>query len=214
MPFSNPPCKFFDALGYKFYSSNSRDPFLPNLWCLCKVTIDPTILIVIDQLVSFKFKHHSSWFCSAVVYASTNISVRRSLWADMSKLINDHPLLGSLWDFNAILGSHEHRGRISPSRRSMEDFVNWKDQNFLLDLDSAIAFFTWSNGRLATALVERKLNRVFCNPLWLSFCSRWTVSSLPRLHYDHFPILFTFCLDSVTSRSPFKFHRMWTHMDS
>ncbi|CAI8588234.1 unnamed protein product [Vicia faba] len=65
------------------------------------------------------FKVEGFRFGNDVVYASTNCILRRQLWDSLTALFNSFPLPWYvIGDFNAIVGSHEHKGMVSPSRRS------------------------------------------------------------------------------------------------
>lgn len=44
---------FWDRLDLKLFSVNNRVNLLLNIWCICKRDLDPIIISITDQLVSF-----------------------------------------------------------------------------------------------------------------------------------------------------------------
>jgi hypothetical protein len=44
MDFHDLPRRWLLSLNLKFFAMNSRPNLLPNLWCLCRLDLDPTIL--------------------------------------------------------------------------------------------------------------------------------------------------------------------------
>jgi hypothetical protein len=47
------PRRWLSNMQRKFFALNTRNNLLPNLWCICRTTINPTILASDDQHVSF-----------------------------------------------------------------------------------------------------------------------------------------------------------------
>lgn len=70
----------------KLFASNSRNNQLPNLWCFCKINMDPVLIDIDDQHVSFRISHNGSNFGFSVVYASTNYISRRNIWSRLSTI--------------------------------------------------------------------------------------------------------------------------------
>jgi ribonuclease HI len=211
MDFSNLPSRWLANLNLKLFASNSRPNLLPNLWCLCKLSISPTILALDDQQVTFTICENNNVLAFSAVYASTNYLTRRKLWSSLNLLQTQHSLPWCfLGDFNVILGAHEHRGRSSPARLPIEDFQEWTNSFNLIHLPTRGAEFTWSNGRGGIRHTERRLDRVICNQAWLDTCCVSSVTSLIKLRSDHFPLLFDFKLTTTKHASQFKFLRMWS----
>ncbi|KAI5415971.1 hypothetical protein KIW84_041126 [Lathyrus oleraceus] len=71
----------------------------------------------------------------------------------------------------------------------MRDFIEWTEQNLLIDVPSKGVNFTWYNGRSDRAFVERKLDRDFCNHGWIIHSHTLIVTTLPKLRSDHHPII-------------------------
>jgi exonuclease III len=215
MSFDNFPRRWLHRLDLKLFSVNIRDNLLPNIWCICKNSLDPDLLYIDDQCVAFKITALEKSFCVAAVYASNCYIKRRSLWAKLSDLTMIHDLPWCyMGDFNVILGMHEYSGIHCPDRQPMVDFHEWTSNNNFLHLPTKGAWFTWSNGRKGRAHTEKRLDRVICNQSWVSFCNNVTVSTLVNAKSDHYPILLDFNFSNTTFTSQFKFHKMWSLHDS
>lgn len=86
----------------------------------------PLILLVVEKLVAFKIDSPTTTFCTVVVYASSQMTNKIKLWNDISWLLNTHDLPWSfIRNFNAILGAHEHMGKVIPSPNSWVYFNHW-----------------------------------------------------------------------------------------
>jgi hypothetical protein len=90
-------------LGYKLFTLNDRDNLTPNLWCICKVNLDPLVISVSDQFVAFTCSDVDKVFGIVAIYASTCYVKRRQLWSDLSDLSNNHIISWCfMGDFNVI----------------------------------------------------------------------------------------------------------------
>jgi len=211
MEFESLPRGWFANLGYKLFAMNNRDTLQPNLWCLCTISLNPTIVQSTDQFVAFTFDFNNVNCGMVAIYASTCYIKRRHLW---SSLQNIHQSISIPWsfigDFNAILGAYESRGYFTPSRIPMQDFQKWTDSNHFIHLPTTGAEFTWQNGRSGRRFTERRLDRCICNQSWLDMCSSISVSTLLRTCSDHHPILLDFEVTQSRFVSQFKFQKMWT----
>jgi hypothetical protein len=213
--FANFPQTWLLNLDLKLFAVNNRNNNTPNLWCICKTSITPTILQSSDQHVSFTFSHNHCVFGVSAIYASTSYLHRRVLWNQLSNLHNLHSIPWCcIGDFNAICGAHEHRGATSPASLPMNEVVNWSDASNMLHLPTRGALFTWSNNRGGIRHTERRLDRALCNQAWLDACSSLSVSSLIKVNSDHFPILLDCKFDEIKIPSQFKFLKMWSINDT
>jgi hypothetical protein len=84
MDFDNFPTNWFARLNLKMFAVNKRINMLPNLWCFCSSQLDPTILHIDDQKVSFTVKDSGVDVGFSVVYASTDYIKRRQLWHSLT----------------------------------------------------------------------------------------------------------------------------------
>lgn len=211
--FDNFPNNWFSRYGLKIFSTNILDK--PTLWCLCKEEYNPSIMFAYDQFVAFQISLDNKVLAIAVVYASTNLYKRRDLWSELSNLFTIHPLPWAFSrDFNAIMGAHEHRGKVSLAKRPMQDFQNWSNNNSLIHFPTAGAMFTWSNKREPYFFVERRLDRCIGSSIWTDICNFIAVSSLPKLRSDHHPLLLKFHINLARSVPHFKFLNSWSLHDS
>jgi hypothetical protein len=137
--------------------------------------------------------------------------ITRNLWNSLYLLLNHHNLPWCfIWDFNAIIGAHEYRGRFNPARSRMEDFQTWSDSYNLIHLNTRCSEFTWSNGRDGNSLTERRLDRVICNQALIDCCSSLSATTLVKHRSNHFPLFLELHNSLETFASQFKFFRMWT----
>ncbi|XP_058783905.1 uncharacterized protein LOC131658652 [Vicia villosa] len=209
------PFRWLHRLGLKLFAVNERNGLDPNLWCCCSIHLDPQVIASDDQQVSFLLKNNGDTSGVSVVYASTNLVARRSLWHNLSQLHNQFNFPWAfIGDFNCIMGAHEHFGSRTPARPPIEDFNNWTNMNSLVHLPTSGALFTWKNGRSGSMHIERRLDRTICNQSWLDF---WPINScrtLARNKSDHYPLLFEFLSKDVKAASSFKFLQTWASHQS
>jgi hypothetical protein len=215
MNFDDFPKRWLVNLNLKLFAVNTRINQLPNIWCLCKLDLNPNVLSSDDQFVAFTILENDKLLAFSAIYASTNYVKRRRLWDSLNTLQSQHVLPWCfMGDFNVILGAHEHRGRISPARLPMDEFQSWTDTFNLFHLPTRGSVFAWDNGRGGARHTEKRLDRVVCNQDWLNICTMSAVSALVKHKSDHFPLLLDFQLTSTTFASSFKFMRMWSlHQD-
>ena len=211
MNFEAFPSSWLHRLGLKIFSLNERRNLQSNLWCICSLHINPTVVDLDDQQVSFSFVHNNTVLFTSAIYASTSNLRRKELWNKLNLLQAQHDAPWSfIGDFNTILGAHEHNGSFSPARPPMLDFQNWTDRFDLLHIPTRGAFFTWDNGREGRRHTKRRLDRVVCNQSWIDFCSSISCNTLMKDQSDHYPLLMEFKTDNLQFASSFKFQKMWT----
>ncbi|GAU46322.1 hypothetical protein TSUD_401930 [Trifolium subterraneum] len=215
MNFDDLPRRWLVSLNLKLFAMNNRLNRLPNLWCLCKLNLNPTILASDEQHVSFTILDNDKIVAFSSIYASTNYRTRRKLWDSLNVLQSQHRLPWCfIGDFNVILGAHEHRGRISPARLPMEEFQAWTDTFQLFHLPSRGVQFTWNNGRGGSRRTEKRLDRAVCNQAWLDLVCISSVTTLNKHKSDHSPLLLEYKLTTTSFASHFKFMKMWSlHTD-
>jgi hypothetical protein len=211
MHFEDFPRRWLVNLNLKLFAMNTRQNKLPNIWCICKLALNPTILASEDQHVTFSLCDNNKKFAISAIYASTNYLNRRKLWESLNTLQSQYDLPWCfIGDFNVILGAHEHRGRVSPARAPMNEFQSWTDTFNLIHLPTKGAFFTWNNGRGGNKHTEKRLDRVICNQSWFDLCHVSTASTLIKQKSDHFPLLLDVQFSPLSFASQFKFLKMWT----
>jgi len=215
MTYDRFPSRWLNRLGLKLFSVNNRDNLNPNLWCICSIHLNPTILSISDQYVAFSITENNKTFCMAAIYASTCYIKRRALWNDLTSLIQQHNLPFCLiGNFNTILEACEHRGRLAPARLPMNEFQNWSNLNDLFHIPTRGASFTWENRRSGRFYTKRRLDRAISNHAWLDFCTSLSCSTLIRTNSDHYPLLLDFQFSDCTFKSQFRFMKMWSLHDN
>lgn len=206
------PIRWFNRLNFKLFATNTRHNNDPNLWCLCSKNLDPNVVLVDDQHISFTMKENNVDFGFSVVYASTSYIKRRSLWQSLSHVHNNYNMPWSyIGDFNTICGTHEYRGNFLPAKLPMEEFLNWSDSHNLIHLPNRGSDYTWANGRSGAQYTEKRLDRVISNQDMLNTCSSISCSTLTRVRSDHFPLLLEVKFQDIRYISNFKFLKMWSH---
>ncbi|GAU43965.1 hypothetical protein TSUD_283920 [Trifolium subterraneum] len=134
--------------------SINTDPVSQNQSLEVAKHINPNVIAIDEQHVSFLIEDGYKGFGITADYASTNYITRRLLWSTLANL--QHQPWCLVGDFNTILGSNEHR----------EDFQNWTDNNNLIHIPMRGANFTWNNGRRVNQHTEKRLDREICNQSW------------------------------------------------
>lgn len=94
MSFNDFPPRWLSRLGLKMFVINTRIDLEPNLWCFCLASLNPEVISVVDQHVSFLIKDQNIICGITAVYASTSHVTRRSLWQNLNNLLVDHNILG------------------------------------------------------------------------------------------------------------------------
>jgi len=103
MEFDSLPRSWFTRLDYKLFALNNIDTLQPNLWCLCTFNLNPKILNITDQLVSFTFDYNNIVYGFTDVYASTCYLKRRELWQSLQTFQLNHTIPWCfMGDFNSI----------------------------------------------------------------------------------------------------------------
>jgi hypothetical protein len=87
MCFDSFPRRWLHRLGLKLFSVNLKDNLLPNIWYICKDSLDLDPLYIDEQFVAFKVNALDKTFCVAAVFVSTRY-IKRSLWDKLSYLIS------------------------------------------------------------------------------------------------------------------------------
>ncbi|XP_045831129.1 uncharacterized protein LOC123922456 [Trifolium pratense] len=208
------PGDFLRPLNLKRFALNFRRHGIPNLWGFCDLNIDPLVLQLSEQHVTFSLTFDQQTCYIAAIYASTSHVNRRKLWSELnslqSRFVGPWCMIG---DFNAVLGAHEKYGRCLPNKTSCDEFSNWTNSNHLIHLDTLGNQFTWANARRGPAYAALRLDRVICNSIWIDTWNSVSCCTLPKVQSDHHSLLFNFDSDVQTFPSSFKFQSMWMSHD-
>jgi len=100
------PRNMFARLNFKLFVVNDRDTSPPNLWCFCLTHVNPKIIIIDDQHVSFFLVDNGKEFAMVAVYASTCYLKRRCLWETLGNMLTQFNLPWNFFgDLNTIFAS-------------------------------------------------------------------------------------------------------------
>lgn len=116
-------------------------------------------------------------------------------------------------DLNSPLTDDEKSRGFAPDQDSKLDLSNFIHNLAFLDMDLLGGSFTWSNRRVGKDCIQVHLDRALISLGWLQSHS-CRLSLLPRVGFNHSPILlFVFPL-AIRRTFPFCFEKMWiTHLD-
>ena len=163
--------------------------FSCRIWLLWRDQFDVEITFNHKQFIHLKLQRNNvliSWITA--VYASPVPVIRRELWDHLNHLaiiINDFWIVGG--DFNSILFQGEKIGGSSMASGVCKNFSNWFHKNELHDLQFKGPRYTWSRGSLS-----KRLDRFVCNKAWFLQNPNASVLHLPKVAFDHRPILIRF----------------------
>ena len=152
------------------------------------------------------FNNTGEWIFSTT-YASPNLVQKGIMW-DSLRTISIHMYLPWLVvdDLNNVATSSEKLGgadfifhRASTFSRRIEDCQ-------LMDLGFKGTLFTWMGKRRGIALVQERLNHALTNDNWRLRSPEASVFHLPRVFFDHNPILIDLnCYAAPSFPRPFRF---------
>ena len=112
-----------------------------------------------------------------------------------------------LGDFNVSL--YEHEKRVNSSQLdSRLDFIDFINQEGLMDLDLLGIDFTWSNKRVGNGYIQACLDRVLISLDWTKdfVCN---LNAIQKIASDHFSLIFKAGPTQARNNFPFKFEKMW-----
>lgn len=120
------PSSFWNGLKLKTFVINDKGSLLPNLWGICANSLDPIVVSVSKQHVTYSVVVDNQMLFISAIYACTTHVLRRELWLELANLQANNP---APWifigDFNAVLGSHVKRGGCPPLKISCDEFSAW-----------------------------------------------------------------------------------------
>ncbi|KAK2645858.1 hypothetical protein Ddye_021053 [Dipteronia dyeriana] len=92
-------------------------------------------------------------------------------------------------DFNEIISSDEKRGGGGRGSFSKFGFIKWINENKLVDLGFIGQNFTWMARRGVREDIWERLDRELCSMDWRVMFGEGFVKHLPRVTFDHCPIM-------------------------
>lgn len=145
------------------------------------------------------------------VYGLSTTANKQALWALLSSKLNSitNGSCVVAGDFNAILSGTEKSGGIQRTSTSQKVFLDFVEQNHLLDVVLKIGIFTWTNRRVRFTNIVEWLDRFLVSGEWLGQNLALESSILPLIGSDHYPICLEVTLGQAEGGTPFRFEKMW-----
>lgn len=72
MPKDNFPPRFWSNISMKLFAVNNRGNFIPNIWCACNSDLNPSIVDIFDQHISFSLIVDFQLIYFSSIYGSTS----------------------------------------------------------------------------------------------------------------------------------------------
>ncbi|KAJ4848025.1 hypothetical protein Tsubulata_009359 [Turnera subulata] len=153
------------------------------------------------------------WYVT-FVYGAPERRNRRELWRELSDLRTgaqkEWLLLG---DFNSVADSSEKLGQCPVIRQDMEAFVQFMDQNLLMDLGFKGQPFTWSNHRVGHKEVKERLDRAVATTQWIELFQDYQVIHDIPVGSDHCPLILHLQKVVKPYKVPFRLDLRWLDCD-
>uniref|UniRef100_A0A803PQ90 DUF4283 domain-containing protein n=1 Tax=Cannabis sativa TaxID=3483 RepID=A0A803PQ90_CANSA len=148
-------------------------------------------------------------FFVTFIYGFNDEQKREELWGNLEKLATgiQEPWI-ILGDFNEILYANERVGRkaqSNPSQR-LRDCMELCE---ITDLKFSGSFLTWNNKQKPDDRIFSKIDRAMVNPQWSCSFPNSKAVFLPKLSFDHIPILVSIYQDWSSRKKPFRYYNMW-----
>jgi len=180
-----------------------------HIWLFWNDNVFINILNIHQQHVTMKIFDGVNYFHLSIVYASTDMHVRKDLWDALGSL----NLKKDLWvvggDFNAVSSNEEKLGGLPYSIADVADFNQFINCNALCDPGFIGDKFTWCNGRKGNKRIWSRLDRVLVSRNFSNVFPNFQVSISKRLWSDHSALIFNF-LSMIKPIFNFKFCSRWS----
>ncbi|XP_019183336.1 PREDICTED: uncharacterized protein LOC109178201 [Ipomoea nil] len=209
--------KICSNLGFSDWVRVEAVGFSGGIWVLWKEPVHLDILFTHPQFILFQVRQSGKppWMF-APVYGSPAHHLRRRLWRDLSqsKRGPQGPWMVA-GDFNSVTSREETMNYVSFSAQRSSDFVNWIQDEGLIDMGFAGSRLTWVKDGSTDSLKGARLDRALCNFDWRGCFPDAMVEHLPRVASDHAPLLIRLQgRQRPNNVSPFLFQAAWTtHCD-
>ncbi|XP_019198912.1 PREDICTED: uncharacterized protein LOC109192673 [Ipomoea nil] len=199
-------------LGFSDWIRVEAVGFSGGIWVFWKDPVQLTVISTHPQFILLQVKEagQEPWYI-APVYGSPAHYLRKRLWRDLTHLncgINGPWLIAG--DFNSTTCREETLNYSSYSAHRCADFVNWIQDEGLIDLGFSGPPLTWMKDGQNRDSKGGRLDRALCNSVWRTRFPEARVTHLARIASDHAPI-FLQVLGERRSRpvAPFTFQAAW-----
>ncbi|XP_019158270.1 PREDICTED: uncharacterized protein LOC109154983 [Ipomoea nil] len=211
--------KICSQLGFSEWIRVEAVGFSGGIWVLWKDPVHISVLFTHPQfiLVQVSQSGQPPWVFAAV-YGSPTHHLRCRLWRDLSqsKRGPQGPWLVA-GDFNSVINKEETTNYSSFSTQRSSDFVNWIQDEGLIDLGFSGPRLTWVKNGPTGATKGARLDQTLCNIDWRVRFPYAEVEHLPRVASDHAPLLLRLHgsrRGNPTNLFHFHFQAAWlTHQD-
>ncbi|XP_019166615.1 PREDICTED: uncharacterized protein LOC109162348 [Ipomoea nil] len=162
-----------------------------GIWVFWKDSIHVSVFFTHPQFLLLQITEAGKppWFF-APVYGSPVHHLRRRLWKYLNQTNRN---ISGPWlvagDFNTVTHRDETLNYLSYSSQRSSDFVNWIQDEGLIDLGFAGPKLTWVKDGASDHIKGARLDRAMCNISWRLKYPDVCVTHLPRFASDHAPIL-------------------------
>lgn len=184
-------CKYSNLLQFTCAEAHG---YAGGIWVLWDPHfVDLEVVSIDDQIITaiVRCHHTNAWVLSAL-YASPHVTIRNYLWdfiQTLGRIISLPWLL--IGDWNQVVNAEDKQGRRPVSSAQSAPLLRTVTACSLVDLGFLGSRFTWTNKRSGMALIQERIDRVWCNAGWFHLFPTTTVRHLVRGHSDHSPILLT-----------------------
>ena len=185
--------RIIEDLPFDGFFTTETIGYAGGLWLLWKRDeVEVIVLSATEQEIHATVQVRNSnitWLISPI-YASPRLVERKILWSNLAKVAQLHNLPWlMLGDFNEVLSGEDKFGGRRVNLNRALDFKDCLDACNLLDLGFSRPKFTWSNLRQISDLVLERIDRCFANSEWRVLFPEASVTHLPRVFSDHYPVL-------------------------
>ncbi|CAL8152453.1 unnamed protein product [Prunus armeniaca] len=203
-------------LGFSHYHIVDATGFSGGVWLLWNASsVSLQVVAHSSQSITVLVTLGNQWCLLTMVYVNPYPGIRESLWKYFDGLAcASHLPWLVLGDFNDIASADEKCG--GSLDQGGGSFIEWIDRNQLVDLGFSSAKFTWCNKRNVEGIIWKRLDRGLCNINWRLLFPEAHLSHLPRVNFDHYPVLVSLDSNHYPARdcTHFRFQEMWmSHPD-
>lgn len=182
--------------------------FSDGIWIFWKEEVIVDIVCTNPQFILLQVSDGGDppWNLS-VVYGSSNGMLRDKLWDELcSSFFNFDGPWFSVGDYIAVVSSKEVSPGGNLAHYRCGKFLDWIFKQGLMDISFSGSKFTWFCGLNSNTFQGTRLDQGLCNVEWRILFPDAQLSHLPRVQYDHAPLLVNLCRDSQNQvPKPFRF---------
>ncbi|KAH0772311.1 hypothetical protein KY290_016292 [Solanum tuberosum] len=174
--------------------------------------IDCVILEEDEQQITCDIGHNElqTHFNMTFVYAKCKDHLRRPLWDRMIfRAAESNKPWCSVGDYNVITSIEEKLGGVPYNMRKSLEFVAVIEACGLVDLGFNGQKYTWSNNRGIQQRIWKRLDRALVTDDWLEKMPQTTITHLPSVGSDHYPLLMEIIARKEDHIKYFKFLNCW-----